>query len=86
MKFRQNSVSHVGYLLFEHVHLLGIAGAGREREEDFITSLRLIVSEVGHPVTSDASCKVHVLLLHSDSLGVDSAEVCVLEKTNDVGF
>ena len=37
-------------------------------------------------LTSDSSGQLHVLWHDSDSLGVDSAEVGVLEKSNHVGL
>ena len=44
------------------------------------------VAVVGHAVATDASSKVHVLLLDGDALGVDRAQVRVLEESDDVGF
>ena len=78
--------SHVVDLLSEHGHLLDIAGALRQREEDLISSLRLSITEVSILVASDAPGKVHVLLLHSHALGVDGAQVRVLEQTDNVGL
>lgn len=78
--------SHVVDLLSEQGHLLDIAGALRQREEDLIASLRLSVTEVCGLVASDAPGQVHVLLLHSHAFGVDGAQVRVLEKADNVGL
>jgi len=46
----------------------------------------LHVTEVSVAVASNASGKVHILLLNGDALGMDGAKVGVLEETNDVGL
>ena len=79
------SVLHGTDLLSEHAHFLNITGV-REGKEDLITGLGLHVSVVCVAIASDTSGEVHVLLLDGDALGVDSAEVGVFEKTNDVGL
>lgn len=38
------------------------------------------------PGGSQASCKLNVLLLDGDALGVDGAEVCVVEEVDEEGF
>lgn len=44
------------------------------------------VDEVLMSVTSDPSRKVHVLLHHCHSVGVEAAQIRVLEQSNDVGL
>ena len=78
--------SHLGNLLSQHGHLLRVAGIVGQREENLITCLGLCVSKVELAITSDAPCKVHILLLNSDALSMDRTEVCILEQTNDVGL
>ena len=78
---------HLVDLLAEHLHGgVVLASDVWQHEEDFITGLRLHVSEVGVPVSADASGKIHVFLLDGHSLGVDGAEVGVLKEADDVGF
>ena len=84
---RDRLQSHIGNLLSEHGHLAGVAGATvGQREEHFVASLRLSVSEVVHAVTADAPSQVHVLFLHCDALGMDGTQVGVLEQPDDVRF
>ena len=76
---------HSSDLLPQHAHGLLVSGA-RELQEDFIAGLWLEVSEVMHAVSADAPGQIHVFLHHSHSLGMDGAQVSVLEKTNNVGL
>ena len=46
----------------------------------------MTVDEVHVDITADASGELHVLELDSHALGVDGAEVGVLEETDDVSF
>ena len=77
--------SHAGDLGLE-LRGLGSVGLVGQLEEDFVTGLWLEVSVVDVSVSTDSSCEVHVLLLDGDALGMDGAEVGVLEDSNDVGF
>ena len=72
-------------LILEHLELVGVAGVGQAQEE-LIALLRLGVAVVEVTVASDPPCQVHVLLLDGDALGMDGAEVGVLEDTDDVGL
>ena len=65
---------------------LGGVGAVRELEEDFVSGLWLEVSVVDVAVSADSSGEVHILLEDSGALGVDGAEVGVLEDSDDVSF
>ena len=72
-------------LVLEHLELVGVASVGQGQEELF-AGLRLGVAEVEVAVASDPPCQVHVFLLDRDALGMDGAEVGVLEDTDDVGL
>ena len=72
-------------LILEHLELVGVAGVGQAQEE-LIALLRLGVAVVEVAVASDPPCQVHVFLLDGDALGMDGAEVGVLEDTDDVGL
>ena len=72
-------------LILEHLELVGVAGVGQAQEE-LIALLRLGVAVVEVTVASDPPCQVHVFLLDGDALGMDGAEVGVLEDTDDVGL
>ena len=76
---------HGSNLLSKHLHVLLVVGVG-EGKEDLISRLGLHVCVVEVAVSSDATGQVHVLLLNGDALGVDRAQVRVLEQTYDVGF
>ena len=77
------SLGHLFDLFLEFAHLLLVP---RKAEVNFIALLGRVVCEVEMAVSTDASGENHVLLLHGDAFGVDAAEVCVLEQSNDVGF
>ena len=78
---------HVSDLLSQHVHRIAVGTVDLgEHQEDFVASLWLHVSEVAHAVTTDASCKVHVLLHDGHPFRMDCAQVGVFEKTDDVGL
>ena len=72
-------------LVLEHLELVGVASVGQGQEELF-AGLGLGVAEVEVAVASDPPCQVHVLLQDGDALGMDGAEVGVLEDTDDVGL
>ena len=77
------SLGHLLDLFLEFAHLLLVPG---KAEMDLIALLGRVVSEVEMAVSADASGEDHVFLLHGDALGVDAAEVGVLEQSHDVGF
>ena len=68
-----------------HCLAVGTVDLG-EHQEDFVASLWLHVPEVVHAVTTDASCKIHVLLHDGHPFRMDCAQVGVFEKTDDVGL
>ena len=71
--------------VLEHLELVGVACVGQGQEE-LIAILRLGVAEVKVAVASDPPCQVHVFLQDGDALGMDGAEVGVLEDTDDEGL
>ena len=74
-------------LVPEHFHLGGVsAGAPWKGEEDLVSGLGLEIAVVEVAVTTDSPGEVHVLLLDCHALGVDGAEVGVLEDADDVGL
>ena len=73
-------------MILEHLELGGVAGVVGQGQEDLVVGLRLGVAEVKVAVASDPPCQVHVFLQDGDALGMDGAEVGVLEDTDDVGF
>ena len=76
---------HSSNLLFKHLHLFDSIGVGQGKE-DLLTSLGLHIGVVVVAVAPDASGKIHVLFLNSDALGMDSAQVGVLEQAHNVSF
>ncbi len=76
---------HLGNLFAQHVHLLLFVRVG-QLEEDFITSLGLGVTEIMVTIASDSARQFHVFFLDGKSLGVDSAQIGVLEQAHDVGL
>jgi len=67
------------------MHLL-FADPVWQLEEDFIAGLGLGVTEVEVAVTSDSARQLHVLLLNCKTLGVDGAQVNVLQEAYDLGL
>ena len=76
---------HLRDLLLQHLQLLLVVGVG-QLQEHLIASLGLSVTEVVMAVASDSARQFHVLLLNSKTLGVDGAQVGVLEQAHDVGL
>lgn len=72
-------------MLSQHFHLL-LFVIVRELEELLIAGLRHGVTVVVVVITSNSSSQVHVLLHHSYSVGVDGAQVGVLEDAHQVGL
>ena len=64
-----------------HVLLLVVVG---QLVEDLISLLGLEISVVLEPLTADSSGELHVLLHDRDSVGMDGAEVGVLEESDKV--
>ena len=58
----------------------------RQLVEGLVAGLGGHVSEVVHLVTSDSPSEVHVLLHHCHSVGVDSAQLGVLENSYQVSL
>ena len=72
-------------LVPEHFHLGGVsAGAPWKGEEDLVSGLGLEIAVVEVAVTADSPGEVHVFLHDCHALGVDGAEVGVLEETDEV--
>ena len=74
---------HLGDLLAQNFHFVLLIGI-RQLEEDLVACFRLSITEVQVSVAPNATSKIHVLLLDSQALGVDSTQVGVLEKAHDV--
>ena len=81
---REGSFLHSLHLLAESGHLLLVLGGVGQLEEDLVASLRLVVTVIVVAITAGATGEVHVLLLDGHSLGVDGAQVGVLEEADDV--
>ena len=74
-------------LVLQLLELLGLVAAGvGQREENFVAGLGLVVDVVKVAVASDAASKYHVLLHYRLAVGMDRAQVSVLEDTNKVGL
>ena len=71
--------------LLEGVHV-GLVGGVGERVEDFLAGLGLEVTEVLEALSADAPCELHVFFHDGDSIGVNRAEVGVLEETGQVAL
>ena len=69
--------------LLEGVHVSLVRGIG-ERVEDLLTGLGLEVAEVLEALPADAPRELHVLLHDGDSVGVNRAEIGVLEESGQV--
>ena len=81
---REGSFLHSLHLLAESGHLLLVLGGVGQLEEDLVARLRLVVTVIVVAITADATGEVHVLLLDGHPLGVDGAQVGVLEEADDV--
>ena len=69
----------------ELLHTLLLVSVGK-LVEDLVTSLSLLISVVKGSLASDSSGQDEVLLHDGHSVGMDSAQVGVLEETNQVCF
>ena len=72
-------------MLSQHFHLL-LFVVVRKLIELLIAGLRHGVAEVVVVVASDSPGEVHVLLHHGHSVGVNGAQVGVLEDAGQVGL
>jgi hypothetical protein len=71
------------YHLLEGLHV-GLVGGIGERVEDLLTGLGLEVTEVLEAFPADAPSELHVFLHDGDSVGVNRAEIGILEESGQV--
>ena len=76
--------SNTNFVL-EGFHSILERGVG-QRVENLVTSLGDVVSVVKVLVSADSSGDVHVLFHESDAIGMNGAEIGVLEHTCEIGF
>ena len=71
--------------LLELFHLILLVVVG-QLIEDLVAGLGLEVSVVVEALAADSAGKVHILLHHGHSVGVDGAQVGILEETGQVAL
>ena len=77
---------HFSHSLAKFSHGCSSVTGVRELQEDFISRLGLLVTEIKMSITSDPAGELHVLDLDGTALGMDGTQVSVLKDTYNVGF
>ena len=87
--YKQNATvhakSHVDDPLLEQLHALLLVVVG-QLDELLVAELGHVIREVVVVIAADASRQLQILLHYRDALGVDSAQLRVLEDTHEVSL